>query len=109
MIALHGLEVSEFIVHKEGVFAACEKCKKLNQVEVHVGANYLKILFIPFIPLNFFEAFYCKNCKEIKTLKQVSESTKLEYKNIKRNIKKPLWMFSGFFVLIAVIIVSYYI
>ena len=104
---IHGHSSVETL--NEKLFDKCSNCGKINCLQLSVKQNYVTAFFIPFLPTNKTVNIFCNECYNTIKIKDATENQMLHYKNIKRNSRLPLWIFSGFFILCGFIIFAYFI
>ena len=104
---LHGLKHSIKIIHTEFIYYNCPNCNKLYLLELIVFQNYISFLFLPLFPTYKVVDVRCGNCNVTTPLKNMPESIKLHFKNIKGTIKTSKWMFSGSILIIILFLFTY--
>ena len=88
---------------KEFIPDKCLHCGTQNSIDLHVFQKYAHIFWIPFFPLSKTGVSQCDHCKQVLKLKEMPESLRTTYENLKARTKTPVWMFSGI-ALIALLI-----
>ena len=91
------------VLLNETLIDACPNCGTSNTVNLHVFQKYAHLFFIPFLPAGKTAVTQCSHCNQVLKEKQMPESFKLAYSNLKSNSKTPIWMYSGI-ALVAVLI-----
>lgn len=82
----------------------------MEQAVINIFQNYFHVFWIPMFPLNRNYLIYFPETGELyeKTLfKKMPEKYREICRQVSRNAKAPLWMFSGIGIIILLIIVIY--
>jgi len=81
---------------------AAERCLSCNSHTLYfsVFSRYAHVFWIPFFPIGKTAVSVCSNCKQTLKLKDMPQSYKLEYDNIKGRFRIPVWQFAGLALLI---------
>lgn len=88
---------------KENLTDKCPNCGTQNSIEMTVFQKYAHVFWIPFFPMGKTGMCHCENCKQVLELKEMPDSLKASYENLKAKTKTPIWMFSGL-ALLAILI-----
>ena len=78
----------------ETVMEKCPNCGHFGY-DIHVFQKYVHIFWIPFFPINRTGAAHCTSCGHAWEKKQMPESMKAAYQNVRVQAKRPLWTFTG--------------
>lgn len=88
----------------------CPNCNTNVSMLYSVFGKYAHLYLIPFFPIKKLTFAECNSCK--KTFEQVELPSqiqqKLEREKEKNQIKTPIWMFSGLFIIAAIAGLIYY-
>lgn len=88
----------------------CPNCNTNVSMIYSVFGKYAHLYLIPFFPIKKLTFAECNSCK--KTFEQVELSSliqqKLEREKEKNKAQTPIWMFSGLFVIAAIIGMAFY-
>jgi hypothetical protein len=93
------------LLGKETVAEKCPGCGRINSVEIQVYQKYAHVFWIPFFPLGKTGVSQCQHCKQALKLKEMPDTLKNAWYNLKQQTKTPLWMFSGIALLVLLITV----
>jgi len=94
-------------LHTEQVSGVkCSHCEQTSSHTVSIYGKYAHIYWIPFFPLGKKGISECNHCKATFEPKEMSESLKLAHKNVKGNVKTPIWHWSGIGIIAVVIGIS---
>jgi hypothetical protein len=83
------------LLKSEYFFEPCPNCKATNSVQISIFGRYAHIFWIPFFPIGKKGVSVCSNCKQVLKDKDMPDSLKLSYDNLKAHTKTPVWNFSG--------------
>jgi len=86
------------LLKTEHVLQKCLSCSNPT-LYINVYSRYAHIFWIPFFPIGKTGVSVCTNCKQTLKLKEMPESYKIDYENIKGQTKIPIWHFSGLFII----------
>lgn len=83
----------------------CPTCETNSSFNYSVFGKYAHIYWIPIFPFKKITITECNSCKKTFELKELPESiqTKLQREKEKNPVKFPIWMFSGLFVIAALV------
>ena len=83
----------------------CPSCEANTTMKYSVFGKYGHLYWIPFFPISKITVAECNSCKKTFEYKELSDGirTKFEREKEKNPIKFPLWMFSGLFVIAALV------
>ncbi|WP_395063824.1 zinc-ribbon domain-containing protein [Flavobacterium sp.] len=86
----------------------CPICRCITKLNYSVHSRYTQITLIPVFPVDKYAVVSCKNCNTSIELDELDESTlsKLALQN--NNLKSPIWMFFGNFVIVCSIFYGIY-
>lgn len=73
----------------------CPKCNKANTTKVSVIGIYKHLFHIPFLSSGKIGTSICENCKHTYELKDMPNSIKLAYYELKETVKTPIWFYAG--------------
>lgn len=88
----------------------CPNCNTSVSMIYSVFGKYGHLYLIPFFPIKKVTFAECNSCRKTFEQKELPSSIqqKLEREKEKNNVKTPIWMFSGLFLIAAIIgLVSY--
>ena len=86
----------------------CINCQEPNTINMFIVQRYAHIYYIPFFPTEKNAFSECSGCNHFLHEIQFSEKYKNGFKEIKSQIKTPLWMYTGLGI-IALIIMAVFI
>ncbi len=75
--------------------ATCPSCNTKGSTVISVYSKHAHIFWIPLFPYGKTGASQCQHCKYAMKLKEMPEEIKKEYKNLKMDVKPPIWQFAG--------------
>ncbi|WP_395044997.1 hypothetical protein [Flavobacterium sp.] len=89
----------------------CPECKTNTSMTYSVFGKYAYIYWIPIFPMSKVTVAECNHCKKTYEYKDLSEQikTKLDREKEKSGLKTPIWMFSGLFVIAALVAIAFYV
>jgi len=79
----------------EHIYESCPNCGKTNTLLMSVYQRYAHIFWIPVFPAGKTGISLCQNCGQQLKLKQMPDTLRLSYENVKAQTRVPLWTFSG--------------
>ncbi|AIY13239.1 zinc-ribbon domain-containing protein [Cellulophaga baltica] len=82
----------------------CPNCEEKGSLLISVYRKHAHIFWIPIFPLGKSGASHCKNCKQALRSSEMPEHLKHEYQKIKKEVKGPIWQFSGMFIALFVLV-----
>lgn len=88
----------------------CPNCETNSTMIYSVFEKYAHVYWIPFFPIGRKTVTECNSCKRTFELKELSETikNKIVREKEKSNFKSPIWMFSGLFVVVGIVLFSIY-
>ncbi len=88
----------------------CPSCETNATFKYSVFGKYAHIYWIPLFPISKITVAECNSCKKTYEFKELSESIKTKFQREKEKspVKFPVWMFSGLFVIAALVGFSVY-
>lgn len=86
----------------------CSVCNASGTLSLSVYRRHAQVFWIPIFPLWKQGVAFCSNCETDFKLKELSESIRIEYDNLKTSVKGPLWQFSGLGIVLCVVSWAYY-
>jgi hypothetical protein len=83
----------------------CPSCETNATFKYSVFGKYAHIYWIPLFPISKITVAECNSCKKTYEFKELSESIKTKFQREKEKspVKFPVWMFSGLFVIAALV------
>ncbi|HEX7846643.1 MAG TPA: zinc-ribbon domain-containing protein [Chitinophagaceae bacterium] len=90
---IYGSKAKE--LDNQSIFDKCPNCGNQNCVDIHVVQKYAHVFWIPFFPIGKTGISNCNHCKQVLKLKEMPESFRNAYNNLKKQAKAPVWMFAG--------------
>lgn len=90
---IYGTKLKE--VGKEFITDKCPNCGTQNCINIHVFQKYAHVFWIPAFPLRKTAVSQCDHCKQVLKLKDMPANMKASYETFKKQLKTPIWMFSG--------------
>ncbi len=73
----------------------CPNCKSANTTKVSIFGTYKHLIHIPFLSGKKSGHSICKNCNQEYDLKNMPNSIKLAYYELKETAKNPIWFYAG--------------
>lgn len=86
----------------------CPKCKEKTTLRYSVYSKYTHLTLIPLFPVGKEAIVLCDNCNEIIEIDDLDDDTITKLASENNNLKNPIWMFFGSFLLALVIIYGIY-
>jgi hypothetical protein len=93
-------------VAKELVVEKCTECGRLNSTELYIFQKYAHLFWIPFFPVGKTAVSQCDHCKKVMKPKTMSEAVRSTYDIASKQVKTPLWAFSGIAVLVVLVSIA---
>lgn len=83
----------------------CPSCETNATFKYSVFGKYAHVYWIPFFPISKITVAECNSCKKTYEFKELSEGIKTKFQREKEKspVKFPIWMFSGLFVIAALV------
>lgn len=83
----------------------CPNCETNSTMKYSAFGKYAHIYWIPLFPISKITVAECNSCKKTYEFKELPESikTKFQREKEKNPVKFPIWMFSGSFIIAALI------
>ncbi|WP_242204255.1 hypothetical protein [Aestuariivivens insulae] len=79
----------------------CPNCKIKGELSINIFRRHAHIFWIPLFPLWKKGISECSHCKKVMKYREMPESVKLEYQNLKIKTKGPIWQFIGIILIIV--------
>ena len=73
----------------------CPICNKKNTTKVSIIGTYKHLFHIPFLSGGKSGKSVCENCNHSYNLKNMPNSIKLAYFELKETTKTPVWFYAG--------------
>lgn len=86
----------------------CPSCGTQGSLTLQVFRRHAHIFWIPLFPIGKKGISQCQHCKNVLETKEMSESIRREYNNLKNKAKGPIWQFSGLGIIAVLIAWSSY-
>ena len=83
----------------EYIYDPCPNCRAANSIQMNVYQRYAHVFWIPFFPIGKTGVSVCESCRQVLQLKQMPESLRPAYENVKSNTRIPIWTFIGAFLI----------
>jgi hypothetical protein len=77
----------------------CPHCGTEGSVELDIHQRYAHVFWIPVVPLGRVAGTECTHCKEVRRAKEMHPATQLLAKDLLKEDRTPVWMFSGVIVI----------
>lgn len=84
----------------------CPNCSKTNSTNISVIGTYKHVLHIPFLAGKKAALSTCNSCKKSLDYKNMSDSIKLSYHELKDMTKTPLWFYTGIIGIKVIVLVK---
>ncbi|RFZ94307.1 hypothetical protein D0C36_01765 [Mucilaginibacter conchicola] len=91
-------------IKHEFVTEPCPNCNTPNSIQISVWQKWAHIFWIPFFPIGKTGSSVCAHCRQVLDYRNMPQSLKIAYDNVKADAKLPLWTFSGFGVVAAIVV-----
>jgi hypothetical protein len=91
---------------KELQVEKCTSCGTMNSVELNVFQKYAHVFWIPFVPIGKAGVSICHHCKQTLKVKEMPESLRDRYDDLRKRSKTPVWTFLGIGLVATLIIVA---
>lgn len=88
---------------KEHILDKCPHCGTSNSIDMHVFQKYAHVFWIPFFPMGKTGVSQCDHCKQILKVKEMPDSLRQSYENLKTSSKTPVWTFAGIALVVGLI------
>lgn len=86
----------------------CGNCQEQGHISFHYYSSHFHVFWIPLFPYRRKGGSSCMHCDENLKPKQMPESMKRAYQETKREVKIPIWQFSGLALIALIIAYSFY-
>lgn len=73
----------------------CPHCDTEGSVELDIHQRYAHVFWIPVFPLGRLATTECAHCKEVRRAKEMHPATLVLAKDLLKEDRTPVWMFSG--------------
>lgn len=80
---------------KESKTTTCPNCGTKGSVILSVYRRHAHIFWIPLFPIGKKGVSQCQHCKNVLKTKEMPAPIKREYDLLKKDVKGPLWQFTG--------------
>ncbi|MFM7017649.1 zinc-ribbon domain-containing protein [Flavobacterium sp.] len=107
MIVLVGTRDS-IIKKGEAPNVTCPHCHSTSTIKYNIHSRYTQITFIPLFPVEKKASLWCSNCDQEIALNDLDSSTISKLAAENNNLRSPLWMYFGSFVIVCYILYSLY-
>ena len=84
----------------------CPKCNTINSTQISILGIYKHLLQIPFLSSKKSGKSICYNCNQEYGLKNMPNSIKLAYFELKETTKTPIWFFTGLIVIKTLVLIK---
>lgn len=81
----------------------CDHCNEITNHTISVYGKYAYLYWIPVFPMTKKVFSECSNCKTTKAYKEMNEKLKDAAIEVKRNVKTPIWYWSGLGIIALII------
>lgn len=87
------------------VNADCPNCEKNTSMNYSVFGRYGHVYWIPFFPMKKITVVECNSCKRTYEFNELPDTIKTKFERIKEQnpVRYPIWMFSGIFIILALV------
>ena len=88
----------------------CPNCEANTSMTYSIFGKYAHVYWIPFFPIGTVGVIECDSCKRTFEVKELPEEIKTKYiRDTERSsIKKPIWYYSGLFIITLVVAYGFY-
>jgi hypothetical protein len=91
----------------ENNIVKCGNCQEQGHMAFHYSSSHFHVFWIPMFPYIRKGGSSCINCGEELKPKQMPEHVKRVYKETKKDVKLPIWQFSG--LILVTLLIGYFI
>lgn len=88
---------------KESKTTTCPNCGTIGSVTLSVYRRHAHIFWIPLFPIGKKGVSQCQHCKNVLKTNEMPEPIKREYNALKKEIKGPIWQFTGLVIITALV------
>ncbi|WP_299769082.1 hypothetical protein [uncultured Dokdonia sp.] len=92
----------------ENRIVKCGNCDTQGHMAFYYSSSHFHVFWIPMFPYRRKGGSSCTNCGEELKPKQMPEHVKRAYKETKKEVKLPIWQFSGLALIALLIAYSIY-
>ena len=85
---------------------SCPKCKAKNSTEISIIGYYKHLLQIPFLSGGKSGKSECEKCGQSFDLKQMPDTVKLAYYELKETTKTPIWYYAGLITIKTLVLIK---
>lgn len=82
----------------------CPVCNEEGTIEMILYREHLHFFWIPFVPVGKDITVKCLECDAIMAPRHFSPILKREYDHLKKEVRGPIWQYSGLAILVALIV-----
>ncbi|MGQ1784993.1 MULTISPECIES: zinc-ribbon domain-containing protein [unclassified Saccharicrinis] len=86
----------------------CPNCNEKGGIVNSYYGRYFHLFWIPTFSLGKKGASQCSKCNHIFEPKHMSENIERQYKEMKCEVKLPLWHFSGLIIIVLIAVIMTY-
>lgn len=77
----------------------CVSCGSEHTTELHMAQRYAHVFWVPLFPVGKPGSTYCHHCKLARASKELDPQTRLLVNDLKKEVRTPVWMYSGLLVI----------
>ena len=82
----------------------CPSCGTQGSLILSVFRKHAHVFWIPLFPIGKKGMSQCQHCKNLLEPKEMPETIKREYDNLKNKVKGPIWQFIGLVLIVLLFI-----
>lgn len=77
----------------------CVSCGSEHTTEPHMEQRYAHVFWVPLFPVGKRGSTFCHHCKLARASKDLDPQTRLLVNDLKKEVRTPVWMYSGLLIL----------
>lgn len=89
--------------------AICPSCGTQGSLTINIFRKHAHIFWIPLFPFGKKGVSQCEHCNNILEMKEMPDSLKREFENLKNETKGPIWQFTGLGIIAILIVWGNYV
>ena len=97
---------SAYIGSKMSANAICSNCQTQGKIRYSVFSSHAHVFWIPVFPMGKTGVSECQHCKQTLRVREMPAKMQQECNATKKEMKAPIWQFSGLFVIGALIVLA---
>jgi len=101
---IYGTKAAKLIV--EPISDVCPNCGVKHTMDMHIFQRYKHIMLLPLFPTRKTGASQCNHCLQVLRRKDMPESIRQTYIEVKKQATMPVWTWAGVALVLMFLILS---